>query len=93
MKRLPLSRLCWFGLCSVVATLCYTPASATDWNAGQLRTRADTIDIAPISGVHLLRGDVTVERGPDKVTAEWVELKMKNNELSPAHCQRRPGSL
>ena len=47
-----------------------------------MRIRADTIDIAPISGVHQLRGAVTVERGPDRVTADWVELKMKNNELS-----------
>ena len=82
MKRPLLGCLGWLGLCSVAVKIFFAPASAADWNAEQMRIQADTIDIAPISGVHQLRGAVTLERGPDKVTAEWVELKMKNNELS-----------
>ncbi len=82
MKGRSLGRLGGLGLSCALALLLLVPALAADWSTGQMRVRADVIDIAPLSGVHQLRGAVTVERGPDRVAADWVELKMKNDELS-----------
>ena len=81
MKRPPLGCLLGAGLCLAAGGILFVPASAADWSTERMSIQADTINIAPLSGVHQLRGAVTVERGPDRVAADWVELQMKDGEL------------